>query len=703
MAGLARQWTQQVFGRLSREIPRLVWAEPGQPGNLFDAFAYQEWSFEAMNDVLRRDEARWWLVNQLSHAGPASVVLREHHAYPSFDEHSHPQNEEARIIDQVIGDLVADQEVVTRILRIHRGWYGLAIKEEQKILLRMFRERTVRDNQWNLGDMFQTIIHEIQHHVEAPEYTEFVSTLLGEHARNAAEEGVPSGMTELVYGHGQELMSGDAPYLGHVRGVVEGEYASEAPLPEGEMPDPAVTQRYRSHAEAEDLIRLAGFLNVLAAFLAGDITKITGPDRGSPRSLLAPVGTARRAISDLTTPSLIGSPPPPPAPPLPPLQPLSIATRRQRPVSGSYTSATSGGSIATRRLRPVSGSYTPARPGSPLGLERGWEWLDEDRGIAIPADPALTGGVPTDRADWRATQPRVGRRYAVHLPTGMIAEPGQAADGPPHVVHEISYGWRTDGPDLVHETTGAVLRGQDATIGLADRGRVQQVAERARSAQPEVRDQARQLNRDDLLTWLLEHGALAGPVPGLVTGRGWQPLTVSGGTRWVWNSPGVPTRNLPPGLDRGTATGVGMRCLLDSLRQLTQQLLPGEQRDDMTIEFLVNWLDEHLPDGNEARAQLQTEDAVDVRSVLPTFTSMFQVRVQVFEHDETVLASDLEGPDVDQDGNPTPVLRLYWRSGHFVPVFESAGPVARLPVRRPLGGGPPAAEDGQGPGRGAGR
>ena len=190
MAGLARQWTQQVFGRLSREIPRLVWAEPGQPGNLFDAFAYQEWSFEAMNNVLRRDEARWWLVNQLGHGGPASVALREHHAYPSFDRASSPAKRgdpHHRSGDRRPGGRPGCRHADPGI---HRGWYGLAIKEERKILLRMFRESVrQRDNQWNLRDMFQTIIHEIQHHVEAPEYTDFVSSLPGEHARNTAEEG----------------------------------------------------------------------------------------------------------------------------------------------------------------------------------------------------------------------------------------------------------------------------------------------------------------------------------------------------------------------------------------------------------------------------------------------------------------------------------------------------------------------------------
>lgn len=279
MAAVARQWTREVFAHLGRDIPALVWAEPGQPGNLYDAFSYQDWSFDLMNEVLRADEARWWLRQQLGHVGPASVVLREHHAYPSFDEHGHPQNEEARIIDEVIADLLDDQNIVTRILNIHRGWYGLAVKEERKILVRMFREDDAEDlvtaNQWNLYDIFQSIIHEIQHLLEDPEYADYTNSFPGERARNTLGEGFLSVLTETVWAHGE-------PGLADIRVVVEGELASEDPLADDDMPDPADTQRYRSHAEAEDLIRLVGILNVLAAFLAGDVEKIAGPERGSP-------------------------------------------------------------------------------------------------------------------------------------------------------------------------------------------------------------------------------------------------------------------------------------------------------------------------------------------------------------------------------------------------------------------------------------
>ena len=345
---------------------------------------------------------------------------------------------------------------------------------------------------------------------------------------------------------------------------------------------------------------------------------------------------------------------------------------------------------------PVRPSLPPSLPppvAEPLvaELESGWEWLDEARGIAIPADPALTGGVRTNPTDWRAAQPGPGRGYAVHEPTGRIAAPIQTGDGLRQSLHEITNGWVHDGGDLVHQDTGAVLRGQ-GVIGVAGEPRVRDVRQRAQSRNPAVR--ARQLNREDLMRWLLERGALAGPVPGVAVGAGWQTLTEPGATRWEWNGPG-PALRLPRVLSQGHADGRGMRCLLDSLRQLMRPLLPQEQRGEMTVDFLRGWLDEHLPLGNEARAQLLAQDQVDVWSVLPVFTTMFQVRVQVFEQTaQGILPSHLEGPAADQDGNPTPVLRLHWTGnealGHFTPVFEPAGPVSELPARRPLGAGPSA-------------
>jgi hypothetical protein len=124
-----------------------------------------------------------------------------------------------------------------------------------------------------------------------------------------------------------------------------------------------------------------------------------------------------------------------------------------------------------------------------------------------------------------------------------------------------------------------------------------------------------------------------------------------------------------------------MRCLIDSLRQLLNSL-PGHA--DLTTDGLVAFLLAALPENNEARPQLEGHAAVDVFTVLPEFTDVFPVRVQVFQHvtgdrdpgwpgDQTILTSDiLHGPETDRDGNPTPILRLYWGGNHFEPVFPDA-------------------------------
>src|SRR5258708_30931090 len=126
-------------------------------------------------------------------------------------------------------------------------------------------------------------------------------------------------------------------------------------------------------------------------------------------------------------------------------------------------------------------------------------------------------------------------------------------EGASHTVHRVEYGWVPDGQDLVHQSTGIVLRGQDATTGPADPARAQRARDRAHSSDRRVRDQARQLSPGDLLAWLVGHGGLDGPVPRLGSGGGGQPPTdPGGGGGWGWNSPGAP-RGLPPRWGPGRA------------------------------------------------------------------------------------------------------------------------------------------------------
>ena len=217
-----------------------------------------------------------------------------------------------------------------------------------------------------------------------------------------------------------------------------------------------------------------------------------------------------------------------------------------------------------------------------------------------------------------------------------------------------------------------------------------------------------QLNREDLLTWLVDHGALAGPVPGIAQGEGWQELTdMHGVTRWVWNSPGVATTQLPPGMRRGSASGAGMRCLMHSLSQMLRQVKPDEPAAAST-DALADWHLRHLPLANEARDELMRGVDVDVWSVLPVFTTMFGVRVQVFRYVDqsagkeypgypTILPSYLVGSEADEHGNPTPILHLYWDYRELGPHFEPVWPVVRPEAPRPeAAAGPQPASDRRG-------
>jgi Papain fold toxin 1, glutamine deamidase len=275
---------------------------------------------------------------------------------------------------------------------------------------------------------------------------------------------------------------------------------------------------------------------------------------------------------------------------------------------------------------PLAGDQAQAGAGAPLALALapGFAWLDEQRGLAVPDDTLLP--------DWRAAEPGNGRDYAVHLTRGTIVMADRTVAG-------VQYGWVRRGDDLVHATHGVMLRAADASLV--------RLTPRQLGGLSVNLAQETQLAPDDVLGWLRDHGAIAGPVPGLPTGPGWQQVAdVSGGTRWTWNGPGL-MQGIPPGLVRGFASGVGMLCLLDALSQLVRPTRPPEERGQMNTDYLKKRLGPLLPGGNEALEQLLAGETIDVWSVLPTFLEMYPVRVQIFQYGPHVVAE--QGP---QQGFP---------------------------------------------------
>src|SRR5258708_36634334 len=60
------------------------------------------------------------------------------------------------------------------------------------------------------------------------------------------------------------------------------------------------------------------------------------------------------------------------------------------------------------------------------------------------------------------------------------------------------------------------------------------------------------------------------------------------------------------------------------------------------------WFRSHLPLDGEALEELMAGEMIDVHSALPTFTAMFQVRVQVFSQAETLIAPPGLAPGADE-------------------------------------------------------
>ena len=124
------EWVYEALGRLAQRRSRLVFGHPGESGDIFDGFEYQEWSFANMDDVAKRDEAKWWLRQELAKKSDAQDVLEKHNAFPEFDpENDAPVNEEARIVDEVLDDLTADPDHV-RADSGNPSWLVWPVNEE---------------------------------------------------------------------------------------------------------------------------------------------------------------------------------------------------------------------------------------------------------------------------------------------------------------------------------------------------------------------------------------------------------------------------------------------------------------------------------------------------------------------------------------------------------------------------------------------
>src|SRR5260370_16253550 len=113
IARQAARWLDEVFGRLTGERPALVAAEPGQPGNIYDGFAYRQWEQQGWSPETRTEVARLFMAGTGLLGPEPARVLAEHRPVLSGPGRNRPVNTQDPIVPEVIHNLPPDPAILT--------------------------------------------------------------------------------------------------------------------------------------------------------------------------------------------------------------------------------------------------------------------------------------------------------------------------------------------------------------------------------------------------------------------------------------------------------------------------------------------------------------------------------------------------------------------------------------------------------------
>jgi ribosomal-protein-alanine N-acetyltransferase len=332
IANLVLKWIRDVFP-FARLPQRLVVAEPGDEGDIYDEFEYFARLWRSWTPAALRVHASEYFLSIFStrpESAPAKVAA-EHGAAVVFDIDS-PLNEEARIAGEVIDELLRDTGIVGRITEILRNWGGHTHATTNKILISFFREAG-KDVEKLWKDIAYTLIHEIMHYLEDPLYSKRARSFPGEinsREYHTLTEGGATLLAELVWAHVmarlKETGEDGRTNLESWSEIILGPYHAGTDLSTGPQKLRALVRpRYTAESEVIRLVGLVGIENLLAAFLDGQTQKITGAPPGTRGSMLAPHPASERpgqpTPPDEPADDKGGPPEQPSRPPAPPTVP----------------------------------------------------------------------------------------------------------------------------------------------------------------------------------------------------------------------------------------------------------------------------------------------------------------------------------------------------------------------------------------------
>jgi hypothetical protein len=168
---------------------------------------------------------------------------------------------ELAILNPIIDSFVDTDAKVQIMLETDIGWEGAQL--DGTVYLQRFKQDTDEKNRAQLWELFHTCIHEYLHTLAHKDYKAWAAT-----KDPTREHTLIEGFCDFFTLNVRKTVTID-PAL---RKQIEGPYHdAKAPVP---VVHPGV---YPSHAQAEQVVSIAGVRNAAAAYFLGEVDKLGGP------------------------------------------------------------------------------------------------------------------------------------------------------------------------------------------------------------------------------------------------------------------------------------------------------------------------------------------------------------------------------------------------------------------------------------------